>query len=106
MKSIKKYASLVDTIDLMTGPLSFALIATGSKNLSAIGAFISTTELLLLKAPFVLSYLSKTKDYNSLIYWVPKELISNYIPVNGLIDIFPAYRWRCNYFLSNETKDT
>ena len=91
-------ASLVDKIDLVTGPLSFALIASGSKNLESIGYTLSFTEIALIKAPFALHYLSKTKDFGSLLYWVPKEIVSNYAPINAVIDIFPAYKWRCESF--------
>lgn len=102
MEKLKKQSSLVDKIDRITGPLSFALIATGSQNLEKIGYMLSITELVLLKTPFVLKYTYQTRDFKSLLYWIPKEIVSNYQPINGLIDIFPVYRWRTNVYLKNK----
>jgi hypothetical protein len=98
-KQMQSSADLVDTIDLINGPLCYLLLSTGSKTLENIGIALSVSEILFSKIPFVTSYLRQTKDYKSLIYWVPKEVLCNSIPINGLLDIFPAYRWRTEVIL-------
>lgn len=45
--SISKYATLIDKLDRITGPLAFALISTKSKNLETLGYSIATAELLI-----------------------------------------------------------
>ena len=94
----QKYANLVDKIDRITGPLSYLLISSGSENLENLGYALSISELLFLKLPFTISYLSKTKDFKALLYWIPKEIVSNANPINSLLDIFPAYKWRAESF--------
>ena len=93
-KQIQSSADLVDAMDLINGPLCYLLISSGSKTLENIGIALSVSEILFSKIPFVTSYIRQTKDYKALIYWVPKEILANSIPVNGLLDIFPAYKWR------------
>lgn len=95
--SFLKYATFVDVFDAVSGPLCLALYSSGSEYLTNVANVLNFIEIGVVKAPFVLSYLSKTKDFGSLIYWAPKEIASNFIPLCSLIDIVPAYRARIKY---------
>ena len=95
--SFLKYATFVDIFDAISGPLSLLLYSSGSEYLSSVANVLNFVELGLVKAPFIVSYLSKTKDFGSLLYWAPKEIASNYIPFCSLIDVVPAYHARIKY---------
>lgn len=95
--SFLKYSTFIDIFDAISGPLCFLMYSSGSEHLHQAANILSGIELGLVKAPFVFSYISKTKDWKSLLYWAPKEFVSNYVPVASVIDIIPAYRARVKY---------
>ena len=95
--SLVKQAKRIDTIDAFTGPLTTALYYSGSSSLQSLGLVISVAEVALLKTPFILSYIAKTKDYTSLLHWVPKEIVSNAFQAGGFLDIVPTYLMRVQY---------
>ena len=95
--SFQKYASFVDIFDAISGPLSLIFYSSGSEYLHSAANILNFIELGIVKAPFILSYLSQTKDFNALVYWAPKELVSNYVPLCSLIDVVPAYIARIKY---------
>ncbi|MBN1175877.1 hypothetical protein JXA48_04500 [Candidatus Woesearchaeota archaeon] len=97
MSSFIKYATFVDIFDAISGPLSLALYSSGSDYLYSVANVLNFVELGIVKAPFIFSYLSKTKDFGALLYWAPKELVSNFIPLCSLIDVVPAYHARIKY---------
>jgi hypothetical protein len=45
----------------------------------------------VLKAPFVALYLARTKDFQALASWVPRELLSLGLPYGGFIEILRSY---------------
>jgi hypothetical protein len=98
---IQEYANFVDKFDRISGPACYLLYITGSEKLKTVATTLALTELLLVKAPFVLTYIKNTKDYSSLLYWIPFELVSNYAPIVELMDIFPFYKWRVENFYKN-----
>ena len=95
--SFLKYATFVDIFDAVSGPLCLALYSSGSQYLSTVADILNFVELGIVKAPFILSYISRTSDFGSLLYWAPKELASNFIPLCSLIDVVPAYHARVKY---------
>jgi hypothetical protein len=98
---LKGYAKLVDKVDRITGPLSASLYLTGTDWGMNYAAAINTLELTLFKAPFVAIYLHRTRDFKSLGLFLPKELVTNFLPVYGFADVIPLYSYRTRYFLNN-----
>ncbi|MGM5481779.1 MAG: hypothetical protein ACQESE_05220 [Nanobdellota archaeon] len=92
-----RHSRLVDNLDCFLGPIAAACYLSGSEYLQTAGTILSTVELIGLKLPFVARYLSETKDYKSLIFWLPKEIISNSYPMADVIDIAPVYYSRTKY---------
>lgn len=97
--SLYKNAKHIDNIDRIIGPLATLCYFSGSDYLQTAGNILSGIELISLKLPFILDYLSSTKDTKSLAYWIPKEIISNSYPYTDFIDIAPIYKYRSKYKL-------
>jgi len=56
----------------------------------------------LIKVPYMISYVSKTKDYASLLFLGPKEAVANFSVMGGFLDVVPAYKLRVDYVLRNK----
>lgn len=93
-----KAATFVDFFDGISGPLCYLAHLSANPYFTEFSNDLSFVELALIKAPFMIYYLSKTKDFTSLLYWLPKEFVSNYVPIGSLIDIVPAYIGRVKAF--------
>ena len=98
-KKLSKRASRLDFIDAFTGPISSLCMYSGSEYLFNFGVALSVAEFALLKLPFMFSYVSKTKDYSSLLFLAPKEAAANFTVAGGFLDIVPAYKLRVDYVL-------
>ena len=98
-KNLISGAKRIDWIDGFLGPATALMYLTGSEELKNMAYIINIGELSLLKAPFIINYLSKTKDLTSILYWLPKEIFANINPVGGFLDIIPTYISRVAYKL-------
>lgn len=101
-EELRKKAKRIDSIDMIVGPVAAMMVWSGNEGLQALGVGLDIAELALLKLPYIKEYLSTTKDYQSLWYWVPKELAANLTGIGSLMDITPAYRLRTDYFLNTQ----
>lgn len=99
LDALVKQASTIDKIDAITGPFSALCYHSGSEVLQQLGAIVGGVELAI-KIPFIIRYVSRTKDKKALWYWGLKEAFSNLNPELGYIDIFPAYSLRAKYMTS------
>ncbi|MFP4523349.1 MAG: hypothetical protein ACLFNM_02260 [Candidatus Woesearchaeota archaeon] len=97
-----KKAKRLDCIDAVLGPFSSLCYMSGSDFLFSVGVATSIAELTFLKIPFMINYISKTKDYASLVYLGPKEIVANCSIAGGFLDIVPAYALRVNYALNKK----
>ena len=86
------YAILVDKVDRITGPLESTLQISGVESLQTIGNIISLIEDLVIKVPFVITYISSTKDLSCLASWLPKEVFAHTMPYGDMIDIMHSYK--------------
>lgn len=103
-RSLYKFSKAVDTIDMIIGPLTALCYASGSEYLQTFGDVLSTVEIAGVKLPFTVNYLSKMKDAKALIFWVPKEIISNTYPGASIIDIAPVYKSRTKYMMKKKNR--
>ena len=100
-----KYASIIDSVDRITGPLAYALMLNGNENYRTLGYVISALEIGLVKIPYAIKYVKASKDYTGLFLWTVKEVIANNSPIAGLLDILPTYKWRASrYIKKNKLK--
>ncbi len=103
LERLCKTAKRIDTVDAITGPLSVALYHSGSDVLYTAGVVISAAELLLLKVPWVLSYMAQTKDVVAPLFIIAKEVVANSNRISGIIDIIPFYTMVVNYKQQSRT---
>lgn len=101
-KKLSKRAGRLDFIDAFTGPISSLCFYSGSEYLFNFGVALSIAEVALIKIPYMISYISKTKDYSSLLFLAPKEAAANFTMMGGFLDIVPAYKLRVDYVLRNK----
>ncbi len=101
-QKLSKKAKRLDCIDAVLGPFSSFCYMSGSDFLFSVGVATSIAEIALLKIPFMTQYISKTKDYTSLLYLGPKEIIANCSIAGGFLDIVPAYALRVEYILNKK----
>lgn len=101
-QQLSKKAKRLDCIDAILGPFSSFCYMSGSDFLFSVGVATSVAEIALLKIPFMINYISKTKDYTSLLYVGPKELVANCTIAGGFLDIVPAYALRVDYMLNKK----
>ncbi|MFP4118798.1 MAG: hypothetical protein ACLFTH_01975 [Candidatus Woesearchaeota archaeon] len=94
-----RQSRMVDKIDRILGPLAAACYFSGSDYLQTAGAIMNTVEIVGLKLPFIAQYLTSTRDYRSLLFWLPKEIISNSYPLGNIADIVPIYHNRTRHKL-------
>lgn len=97
-----KQSKIVDWVDGFVGPLATMMYLSGSESLQSAATILNVAELCLLKIPFTLSYIAKTGDVHSLLYFAPKELFSNLTPYGGFLDIIPTYYLRVDHYLSKQ----
>ena len=97
---LKKQAAFIDVVDGVLGPSTSFMYMSGSESLQSLATILSVAEVALLKIPFAFSYIAKTGDVSSLLYWAPKELFANLNMYGGFLDIIPTYALRVNYHLS------
>lgn len=97
------FAKVIDSVDCVTGPLGSLCYYSGDEHLAFLGLAVNIAELALLKIPFMLTYVAKTGDLTSLLYWVPKEIFANVSKPGGFLDIVPTYLMRTEYVLSKKS---
>jgi uncharacterized membrane protein required for colicin V production len=85
-----KYSRVVDGVDMILGPFSEFAKLSDADIVKSLG-FASDIIEGVVKVPFVVMYLSRTKDFSALYDWVPKELFSYFVPGGSLIDILRSY---------------
>lgn len=93
-------SKVVDWVDGFIGPISTLMYLSGSESLHHVATVLSLSELFFLKMPFTMSYISKTNDFGSLLYFAPKELFANLTPYGGFLDIIPTYYIRVDHKLN------
>lgn len=96
-----RYAKAVDIADRFTA-ISGGLMQQLGPPYNAIGYAIEAAEISLIKAPFIATYLRKTKDYDALAYWLPKEIFALMVPFGDFVDMFNSYRNRTRATLEKE----
>lgn len=101
---LKKQATIIDTIDGFLGPATSFMYLSGSESLQSLATILSVAEVALLKVPFAFSYIAKTGDVSSLLYWVPKEFLANFNKYSGFLDIIPTYVLRVNNYLNKQKR--
>jgi len=85
-----KYSRTIDTVDLFLGPVTELSKFSDSDVVKNIG-ILSSIVKGVIKVPFVTLYLCKTKDYQALYDWIPKEVFSYFVPMGSFIDILRSY---------------
>ncbi|PIN81474.1 hypothetical protein COV13_01075 [Candidatus Woesearchaeota archaeon CG10_big_fil_rev_8_21_14_0_10_32_9] len=83
-------AKKIDDIDMFLGPFTSALKLSGSEHLQSVGWWLDVGELSL-KTFFAGIYVIESRNYSSLLDWVPREIIATLIPYGGLLDISRSY---------------
>lgn len=98
LESLVRTARALDIIDAFAGPAASLCFYSGSDYLNTLGWAINAIDLAI-KIPFIISYISQTKDVASLLYWVPKEVAANTFQFGGFLDIVPTYSLRAEYVI-------
>lgn len=90
-KFLLKYSKTIDNIDMYLGP--FADISRENKIpvLEDLSYVANAVEFGLLKIPFAVMYLARTKDFHALLNWVPRELFAVSVPYGSFIEILRNY---------------
>ncbi len=98
-KKLLYYARSIDKIDRVLGPLESMMQIYGSPTLQVAATILEIAELSFLKAPFVITYLRQTKDYDALYSWLPREIFALSFSFGDFVDISKAYHNQArNYF--------
>ncbi|MCF7872232.1 hypothetical protein K9L97_04320 [Candidatus Woesearchaeota archaeon] len=92
-KFLINYATLIDNVDMYTGPFFEAKMFTESETFHQLATATRIAEYTL-KIPFILTYLARTKDLNSITEWIPKEIFAISVPYGGILQIFRRYEKR------------
>lgn len=101
-KELLARAKRLDTIDAIVGPVAALCMWSGSELLYDVGVAANIVELAALKLPFVIDYVSQTKDKKASLYWGLKQAVATTSPMGSLIDLIPSYTMRTGYILSKK----
>lgn len=101
-KKLLYHARTIDCIDRVIGPIESLLQLYGTPTLQVIGTALEILELGVLKAPFIYQYLKKTKDYDALYSWLPREIFAVCMPFGDFIDISKAYHNRARSYFEKQ----
>jgi len=104
-RKLLSHAELVDKIDRIIGPLESTLQIYGNPFWASVGWVLEMSELLFLKAPFIMKYLQRTKDYDALVSWLPREIIATMVPYGDFIDIMNAYKNRARQYYEQQLSE-
>ncbi len=80
---ILKYAKAVDDIDMFVAPISTLATWHENETIKRLGVAATILDLGIIKAPFMLIYTLRTKDYKSVIEWLGWEALAHAIPYEG-----------------------
>jgi hypothetical protein len=78
-----KYAKAIDDIDMFLGPTSTLALWHDNKTIRALGTAATILDVGVIKTPFVVMYVARTKDYQSAIEWLGWEILAHAIPYEG-----------------------
>ena len=77
----------INKVGTISSPLNYILTNSGNLLLKKASYIFSISELVFLKLPFIITYLSKTRDFDVLWYWISKEILTTTISLFGLLDL-------------------
>ena len=103
-RQLLRKARAIDRVDRFLGPLESTLQVYGSPFWAGVGVALEVAELAFMKIPFAYSYLKKTKDYDALYSWLPKEIFATMVPYGDFIDLTSAYHNRVQKFYERKVR--
>lgn len=101
-RRLLKTARFIDKVDRVLGPLESTLQVYGGDFWCGVGVALEVAELAFLKVPFAIKYLRRTKDYDALYSWLPKEIFASVVPYGDFIDLTTAYYNRTRNFYESQ----
>ncbi len=104
-QKLLRRSEIVDNIDKILGPLTSTMQLFGGPALMIPSIILNYSELLFVKAPFMIEYVKKTNDYDALVWWIPKEIFANTVPYGNFIDVIKSYRNRTRKYFEKKIEE-
>jgi hypothetical protein len=102
---ILKYARAIDDIDMYLAPLSTLALWHDNHTIKNLGIVAAILDLGIIKTPFVMLYVAKTRDYKSAVEWLGWETLAHAIPYEGgCLSIRRNYEKNTNEYYNNLKK--
>jgi hypothetical protein len=77
------YAKTIDDIDMFLAPTSTLAAWHDSDLIKKLGIAAMVLDVGIIKTPFVIMYMARTRDYKSAIEWLGWEVLAHTIPYEG-----------------------
>jgi len=90
-RALIKSAQFIDNIDMYLGPFAEAAQLSSSEAMNQIGYAADIFQYCFLKAPFVVTYMARTRDLSAFAEWIPREMFAIGIPYGGIVEVLRNY---------------